>query len=302
VNNGPLLFSGILATLASSFWGLLLVSNSQIGSQEPVVLEGTGELYPAARPGLAQEGAQVYRAQGCVECHSQRVRQTGLEFKVWLSELGTNTAAVLEVISQIQPGLEAAQVAKRVAELPANLFSEPTVSKAQAAVTRLNAAGASAQLVLKPLGPDIQRGWGKRVTVAQDFLRDYPVQIGSQRIGPDLANYGTRQTNATLILEHLYDPQKMMPGSMMPPYRFLFTARKLGESELPSTRALPESFVPGFEVEPKPEALALVAYLTSLRADVPLTNAPYSLPPTKAVPAATAATNAAPAGAMPVPK
>jgi hypothetical protein len=39
MNNGPLLFSGILATLASSFWGLLIVSNSQIGSQQPVVLE-----------------------------------------------------------------------------------------------------------------------------------------------------------------------------------------------------------------------------------------------------------------------
>lgn len=302
MNNGPLLFSGILATLASSFWGLLIVSNSQIGSQEPVVIEGTGEFYPAARLGLAQEGAQVYRAFGCVECHSQRISQTGLQFEVWITELGTNAAEVRQIISELAPGPGSAEATERLAELPARLLTEATVSKAQAAVNQLNAAGAGAQVVLKPLGPDIQRGWGKRVTVAQDFLRDYPVQIGNQRIGPDLANYGTRQTNASVILEHLYDPQKAMPGSMMPPHRFLFTTRKLVEGEAPSPQALRASFVPGFEIEPKSEAVALAAYLTSLRADVPLTNAPYSLPPTKATPAAGSATNAAPTNAPAPPK
>jgi cytochrome c oxidase cbb3-type subunit 2 len=225
------------------------------------------------------------------------VGQTGLEFEVWISEIGTNASDVIKTILELQPGLGSAEVTKRTAALPAQLFTESTVSKAQAAVNQLAAAGASAQVVLKPLGPDIQRGWGRRVTVAQDFLRDYPVQIGSQRIGPDLANYGARQTNALLLLEHLYDPQKTMPGSMMPPYRFLFTTRKLGESEVPSPQALRAIFVPGFEIEPKPEGLALAAYLTSLRAEAPLTNAPYSLPPTKAMPAAGSATNAAPTNA-----
>jgi len=42
VNNGPLLFFGILATLASSFWGLLLAPQLQIGRQQPAVLESTG--------------------------------------------------------------------------------------------------------------------------------------------------------------------------------------------------------------------------------------------------------------------
>ena len=302
MNNGPLLFSGILATLASSFWGLLIVSNSQIGSQQPVLIEATGELYPTARPGLAQEGAQVYRAQGCVECHSQRVSQTALEFEVWLTEVGTNAPAVLDAISKVQPALDSTEAARRLAELPAPLFTEPTLGKAQAAVSQLAATGASAQVVLKPTGADIQRGWGKRVSVAQDFLRDDPVQIGSQRIGPDLANYGARQTNELLILEHLYDPQKAMPGSMMPPYRFLFATRKLGEGEAPSANALPASFIPGLEIQPKQETLALVAYLKSLRSDVPLTNAPFSWPPTKALSGVAATTNAAPTNAAPAVK
>src|SRR5262245_8561870 len=39
-------------------------------------------------------------------------------------------------------------------------------------------------------GTDIHRGWGRRFTVAQDYLNDDPVMLGSLRIGPDLANIG----------------------------------------------------------------------------------------------------------------
>jgi cytochrome c oxidase cbb3-type subunit 2 len=97
--------------------------------------------------------------------------------------------------------------------------------------------------------------------------------------------------NTTSLLQHLYNPQKEMPGSMMPPYNFLFTTRKLTGSESVSARALPAGFLPGFEIIPKPDALSLVAYLNSLQSDVSLTNAPFSVPPAKAAPA----TNAPPA-------
>jgi cbb3-type cytochrome oxidase cytochrome c subunit len=259
-----------------------MASNSTVGSQQPVLIEPTGELYPAGRSGLAREGAQVYRSLGCAECHSQQVRQSGLEFEVWLTDAGTNAPAVINAIEQARAALKENSAAMPLNDLPARAFTTQTISVAEAAVKRLTDLGAGAQLVRKDTGPDIQRGWGHRLTMAQDFLRDDPVQIGSQRIGPDLANYGTRQTNALLILQHLYDPQKTMPGSMMPPYRFLFTTRKLSEGEAVSPGALPAAFVPGVEVKPRPEALALVAYLNSLKADAPLTNAPYDLPPVKA--------------------
>jgi len=282
MKNGPLLFLGLLAVMATSFWGLFIASNSTIGSQQPVLIEATGELYPAGRSGLAQEGAQVYRSLGCVECHSQQIRQSGLEFEVWLSDAGTNAPVVINAIEQERANLKVGGAESPLNDLPAKGFTTQTIAVAAAFVKRLTGLGASAQVVLKPTGADIQRGWGRRVTVAQDFLRDNPVQIGSQRVGPDLANYGSRQTNAMMILQHLYDPQKMMPGSMMPPYKFLFTTRKLGDGEAEPAGALPAAFVPGLEIKPKPEALALVAYLNSLRADVPLTNAPFSLPPVKA--------------------
>jgi cytochrome c oxidase cbb3-type subunit II len=74
---GPLLFFGIFLTLAASWCGLVLIPQIQIGRQVAVKIEETGEFYPPARPGFAQQGAEVYRADGCIYCHSQQVREEG---------------------------------------------------------------------------------------------------------------------------------------------------------------------------------------------------------------------------------
>lgn len=127
-------------------------------------------------------------------------------------------------------------------------------------------------------GTDIARGWGIRRTVAQDYLRDQPVLLGSVRIGPDLANVAARQPDARWHYEHLYDPQKVVPGSMMPPYRFLFEKRKL-------TGAAPEGAIveDGYEIVPNEDADALVAYLLSLQSQISLFEAPLPAPATNAV-------------------
>jgi cytochrome c oxidase cbb3-type subunit 2 len=230
MNSGPLLFLGIFATLASSFWGLLLLPQLQIGRQDPVKLEATDALYPANRPGQARQGAEVYRSLGCVECHSQQVRP-------------------------------------------------------------------------KWFGSDFERGWGERRTVAQDYLYDQPVLLGSLRLGPDLANIGARQTNAIWHLTHLYQPKSTSPGSMMPPYAFLFEKRKLRWGEARSLDALALTDAPnGEEIVPRPEAEALAAYLLSLHADVPLFEAPMPLTKTNAVGAAMTNTPATTTNSLPPPK
>ena len=215
MNNGPLLFLGIFATLASSFWGLLLVPQLQLGRQEQVTNSVTLALYPQNRSGSAKAGAEIYRSLGCVECHTEQVRG---------------------------------------------------------------------------LGFDKARGWGARITVAQDYLGDYPVLLGSQRIGPDLASIGQRQTNAMDLLRHLYNPQLSMPGSIMPPYRFLFERHQLKNGQNPATDAV-EGTAGSYEVVPRPEANALADYLLSLRLDTPLFEAPFPTPATNIT--ATASTNAA---------
>jgi ribosomal protein L7/L12 len=284
MNNGPLLFFGILATLASSFWGLLFAPQWQIGRQQPVVIEATGEIYPSPRPGLAQQGAEVYRAQGCAECHTRQVRQTGVEFDVWLTDAGTNKAELIAALGQFT--LAASEATRAVEQLPAKLLSGLSVNDAQRIKAQVTNGGARAEAVLVALGPDIQRGWGKRVTVAQDFLHDYPVQLGNLRVGPDLANVGARLPTSQAILQKLYDPQHVTPGSMMPPYRYLFEKRPLVAGE-----KLPDDAVailnrtdksPGEVVTARPEAKALAAYLLSQRVETALTNAPASGTPSAA--------------------
>ncbi len=152
-------------------------------------------------------------------------------------------------------------------------------------------------------GSDVERGWGGRPgkvqSVDEDYLYDQPVMLGTQRVGPDLANIGKRQPDATTLLTHLYDPRLTVTNSVMPPYRFLFEKRKLKTGEKPSADALPpgKDAVPGYEILPTADGRALAAYLQSLRADGILYETPA---PTNAVPKA-ASTNApsatnAPAG------
>lgn len=284
MNNGLLLFFGIILSLGSSFWALLLAPQLQMGSAQPVVLEATGERYPSPRPGLAQVGAEVYRAQGCVECHSQQVRQSGVTFELWLADAGSAWPQLAATMNK----LKIADADKMLTQAPVKLAGDLTMLEASSMAKQLTNGEAKAQVVLATLGPDIQRGWGKRVTVSQDFLYDHPVQLGALRVGPDLANYGLRAAPTALALQHLYSPQSTMPKSMMPPYRYLFNKRKLAEGEKPAANALPAGVEPGYEITPKPEAEALVAYLNSLNASASLAEAPVPAPPAKPVAAAPA--------------
>ncbi len=77
MNYGPVLFLGIFLTIASSWCGLVLLPQLQFGGQQAVKIEQTGETYPQPRSGLAQQGLEIYKANGCLYCHSQQVRGPG---------------------------------------------------------------------------------------------------------------------------------------------------------------------------------------------------------------------------------
>jgi cytochrome c oxidase cbb3-type subunit II len=74
MNYGPLIFVGILLTLGSSWIGLVIIPYWQLGGLQPVELQATGALYPAPLSGEAARGREIYRAEGCIFCHSQQVR------------------------------------------------------------------------------------------------------------------------------------------------------------------------------------------------------------------------------------
>jgi cbb3-type cytochrome oxidase cytochrome c subunit len=291
MNYGPLIFLAAFFALAGSWFGFVLTPQMQVGQLQQTNTVPDNVIYPVARPGLAKEGLDVYRANGCAACHSQQVRQTGIVCDVLLTDGGTNRIALAHVLQKFNPDITEANVEAFLSKLPKPVKQGISRENANKIVGELKKVGAKFELWTIPVGPDISRGWGKRRSVAEDFLFDSPVMPGNQRIGADLANVGMRLPDVNWHLRHLYDPALEVKGSTMPPYRFMFEKRRIERAPSPDALTLPPEMAPesGYEIVPKAQAKALVAYLTSLQAGVGLFHAPLTVPPPPA-----AATNAAP--------
>src|ERR1035438_7307971 len=220
MNYGPLVFLAAFFALASSWCGFVLTPQLQVGRlQQTNSLGGAAAAYPLARPGLAQQGLEVYRANGCAYCHSQQVGQTGTVVDIELTDAGTNQAATIAALlklaegstnqpsaltklTSLQPGESNDTNASILGGLPKAFFRSSSRQAANAAVKTLNSTSAKAQLWIVPVGPDLARGWGRRRTVAEDYLFDSTVMLGSQRVGPDLADAGARLPDANWHLRH----------------------------------------------------------------------------------------------------
>ena len=376
MNHGPLLFLSALFSLSLSWFGFVFIPTWQLGGDQPEESVETGQLYPSPRPGLAQQGAEVYRANGCYYCHSQQVTQEPSDFDLSLTATGPNLAAVGRVLSEeVRPDLALAaavnalgrlpieikgldrefteyftnklietgatlKVATVVAvpvpakpgEVPAHPADSFTVTLTSAGKTpadvaklllrirpslgsglplpvvlarglskedldrinkKLTTAGAKTQVTMNLRGVDMDRGWGRRRSVALDYLYDPVVMAGSQRMGPDLSNIGDRQHSRVWHLSHLYNPRIITSedsnagvDSLMPAYPYLFTKRPRSTPSTPGHHQALRLTGEEFEVVPKPEAEALVAYLQSLRSGPGLMEAPTPKPPAPAAPPA----------------
>ncbi len=123
-------------------------------------------------------------------------------------------------------------------------------------------------------GVDDLRGWGERQSVPRDYIFQERVMLGTSRTGPDLMSVGQRKTNDWQHL-HLFRPIITSPGSLMPPFRYLYELREIvGEGSVDAVQ-IPETFPEdrppeGYEWVPTKRATALVAYLQSLRLDYDL--------------------------------
>ena len=121
---------------------------------------------------------------------------------------------------------------------------------------------------------DVDRGWGNRATVPADYVYDRPHLLGTMRTGPDLINVGQRLPSEDWHLIHLYDPRALNEWSIMPKFTYLFEEKRPDEVtnsdrivKIPGPRA-PKNVV----VVAKPEAIALVDYLISLKRTYPITD------------------------------
>jgi cytochrome c oxidase cbb3-type subunit 2 len=120
------------------------------------------------------------------------------------------------------------------------------------------------QQVRRPgYGSDQARGWGDRQSVARDYIFQDRPQLGTLRLGPDLANLGARKPNppdTAELMKLLYAGSRTHPA-----YAFLFEDRRIVGERSQVALKLEGRMAPrlGHEIVPTSRAEALVAYLLS---------------------------------------
>lgn len=124
-------------------------------------------------------------------------------------------------------------------------------------------------------GADQKRNWG-RPSVPGDYFYDRPQLLGTMRTGPDLFNIGARQPSEDWHLIHLYNPRATSPGSIMPPYPWLFREEIHYSDEVLAARGdrvvpVSQEYVPeGKVIIATQDALDLTAYLIGLNHTYPV--------------------------------
>ncbi len=116
-------------------------------------------------------------------------------------------------------------------------------------------------------GFDVERGWGKRPSVARDYVLQEHVLLGNTRIGPDLANVGLREYTEEWLHQHLFEPQSLVPESVCPPSPFLYEVsdqEKSGSLEVVLFNGNTKF------IKPSVRADRIVGYLRSLKQDYEL--------------------------------
>ncbi len=147
--------------------------------------------------------------------------------------------------------------------------------------------------MVRPFRSETERYQGE-YSKAGEFVYDHPFLWGSKRTGPDLHRLGGKFNDAWHY-QHMYEPQSTSPGSIMPPYPWLFTQSINPEKTAGKISALRTVGVPypegyedtanqdlkaqaqeivaslkadGVEASEAAEIIALIAYLQRLGTDI----------------------------------
>jgi len=116
--------------------------------------------------------------------------------------------------------------------------------------------------MIRPMRDEVER-YGP-YSLAAESMYDHPFQRGSKRTGPDLARVGGRYSDEWHV-DHLRDPQSVVPESVMPKYGFLedkmIDGKYIGDVMaanafvgVPYTDAMIESAQMDFRVQANPDA------------------------------------------------
>lgn len=155
------------------------------------------------------------------------------------------------------------QLSKVVPMDPLRPYSEAAAAGRRVYITDGCVFCHSQQVRGENYGNDQARGWG-RPSYPEDYRYDEPHLLGTMRTGPDLMNIGARQPSRAWQLTHLYEPRALVPGSIMPSFRYHFEIKAQADPG-DEVVELPEAYRPASGVVvAKPEARRLVDYLVSM--------------------------------------
>ena len=116
--------------------------------------------------------------------------------------------------------------------------------------------------MIRPFRDEVER-YG-HYSLAAESMYDHPFQWGSKRTGPDLARVGGRYSDEWHV-QHMINPQSVVPESIMPSYAFLASA-DLAKSNIaahlkankmvgvPYTDAMIENALADLEAQADPDA------------------------------------------------
>jgi hypothetical protein len=303
MKNGPLIFLGGLVAMISCWCGLVVAPVLGLGSLAANVDGTTGDIYPVDRAGAAKQGAQLYRSLGCGECHTRHTTQESLLYGTRITEVAADKEAVMATLLKLRTDWTEKEASDALGTPPPiQVLASVDEFSAARAVDLLKATESKAEMTVHNSGTDLARGWGKRQSVSRDYIYDADILLGSRRIGPDLANIGSRAPEshvgemnlyapATNLVERLeerrqwhlrrlYSPVSTLEGAKCPSYKFLFDVTDEAPNGPNAAVTLPEKFAApvGKFVVPKIEAAQLVAWLLAQSADISLPEAPVQKP------------------------
>jgi cytochrome c oxidase cbb3-type subunit I/II len=152
--------------------------------------------------------------------------------------------------------------------------------------------------MVRPFRSETERYQGE-YSKAGEFVYDHPHLWGSKRTGPDLHRVGSKYTDSWHF-NHMLDPTSMSPGSIMPPYPWLYTQKvdkELTAGKISALRTVGVPYEVGYEstanndldqqangiieslsndnisINSDAEIIALIAYLQRLGMDIKVSSA-----------------------------
>lgn len=152
--------------------------------------------------------------------------------------------------------------------------------------------------MVRPFRSETERYQGE-YSKAGEFVYDHPFLWGSKRTGPDLHRVGSKYTDSWHF-NHMLDPTSMSPGSIMPPYPWLYTQKvdkELTAGKISALRTVGVPYEAGYEssanndldkqangiveslsndnisINSDAEIIALIAYLQRLGMDIKVSSA-----------------------------